>query len=158
MPQKYYLSRKACLGIINRCKKRGKELPAELEEILAKQGGGRAYENHSADCRFKRLDKISNTIGANLGEGGNNQPLVINDYGGYRMCMTKDKTNTLRAKSDPAPCTLQVRSGCEGGGKGALVAKDMSATLNTGNTQYLIDKIVRKLTPTECARLQGFPD
>lgn len=74
------------------------------------------------------------------------------------MCMTKDKTNTLRAKSDSAPCTLQVRSGCEGGGKGALVAKDMSATLNTGNTQYLIDKIVRKLTPTECARLQGFPD
>ena len=35
------------------------------------------------------------------------------------------------------PKTLQVRCGCEGGGKGALVQDDMSATLSTSQTQTL---------------------
>ena len=33
------------------------------------------------------------------------------------------------------PKTLQVRCGCEGGGKGALIQDDMSATLSTSQTQ-----------------------
>ena len=33
-PQKYYLSAKACQGILNRAKKRGKELPTMLREAL----------------------------------------------------------------------------------------------------------------------------
>lgn len=35
------------------------------------------------------------------------------------------------------PYTLKIRSGCEGGGKGALIQKDKSATLATNNDQYL---------------------
>ena len=55
--------------------------------------------------------------------------------------------------------TLKIRSGKAGGGKGALVQEDMSATLATGNDQTLFDNgMVRKLTPKECERLQGFPD
>ena len=38
---------------------------------------------------------------------------------------------------EPIPYTLKIRSGCEGGGKGALVQNDMSATLATNNDQYL---------------------
>lgn len=34
---KYYLSAKACQGILNRAKKRGKELPKLLEETLIRQ-------------------------------------------------------------------------------------------------------------------------
>lgn len=105
------------------------------------------------------------------------------------------------------PYTLKIRSGCEGGGKGALVQTNKSATIKTCNDQYLFQPvyslqsphgtankkqngagvcenvsytltardnhavaccstneegkaqyIVRRLTPTECARLQGFPD
>lgn len=60
-------------------------------------------------------------------------------------------------------CTLIVRCGCEGGGKGALVSDELSLTLSTSNMQTLFDyaggeMVVRKLTPTECERLQGFPD
>ena len=33
-PEKYYLSAKACQGILNRAKRRGKQLPAMLEEAL----------------------------------------------------------------------------------------------------------------------------
>lgn len=49
------------------------------------------------------------------------------------------------------------------GGKGALVSDEVSLTLSTTNTQTLITDeggtmIVRRLTPLECERLQGFPD
>lgn len=39
------------------------------------------------------------------------------------------------------PYTLKIRSGCEGGGKGALIQEDMSATLATNNDQYLFQPI-----------------
>ena len=39
------------------------------------------------------------------------------------------------------PYTLKIRSGCEGGGKGALVQEDKSATLATNNDQYLFQPI-----------------
>ena len=65
------------------------------------------------------------------------------------------------------PYTLKIRGGCAvGGGKGALIQKDKSATLACGNDQTLfvptqtesgeVIYLVRKLTPTECASLQGF--
>ena len=75
------------------------------------------------------------------------------------------------------PYTLKIRSGCEGGGKGTLIQTDKSATLAVTQDQTLfqpvaygicsyasnsmksgIRYIVRRLTPTECARLQGMPD
>ena len=37
VPQKYYLSAKACAGILRRAEKRGKELPAELKAALVRQ-------------------------------------------------------------------------------------------------------------------------
>ena len=39
------------------------------------------------------------------------------------------------------PYTLKIRSGCEGGDKGALVQEDLSATLATNNDQYLFQPI-----------------
>lgn len=86
-------------------------------------------------------------------------------------------TLTSHAKKDPPliypvdeseemkPVTLQIRGGKPGGGKGALIQRDMSATLSTHNTQTPITGghekrglTVRRLTPRECERLQGFPD
>lgn len=87
-------------------------------------------------------------------------------------------TLTSHAKKDPPliypaedstgedePVTSQIHGGKPGGGKGALIQRDMSATLSTHNTQMPItgdhekrDLTVRRLTPRECERLQGFPD
>ena len=39
------------------------------------------------------------------------------------------------------PYTLKIRSGCEGGGKGALIQTDKSATLSTLNDQYLFQPV-----------------
>ena len=41
--RKYYLSRKACLGILRRARERGKPLPSELEEALKAQAGLTVY-------------------------------------------------------------------------------------------------------------------
>jgi hypothetical protein len=37
LPQRFYLSPKACKGILNRAEKRGKKLPPMLKEALEKQ-------------------------------------------------------------------------------------------------------------------------
>lgn len=67
------------------------------------------------------------------------------DQGGIRMDVSLDKTGTLRAQANHPPCvleedvpkTLKIRSGCEGGGKGALIQENISATLATNNDQTL---------------------
>lgn len=45
-------------------------------------------------------------------------------------------------RAGEVPYTLKIRSGSEGGGKGALVQKDKSATLATNNDQYLFQPII----------------
>ena len=42
-PRKYYLSRKACLGILRRARERGKPLPPQLEAALKAQAGLTAF-------------------------------------------------------------------------------------------------------------------
>ena len=56
--------------------------------------------------------------------------------------------------------TYTKPDGTEGtAGKGALVSEDVAFTMATTQDQTLIDGyVVRRLTPTECERLQGFPD
>lgn len=56
--------------------------------------------------------------------------------------------------------TLKERAGKPGGGKGALVGEDCAFTMLAGSGQALVpdEWTVRRLTPLECERLQGFPD
>ena len=72
------------------------------------------YENHGQDTRFTGPVDIAPTIMSTYGTGGNNQPFVVE-----------------------TPKTLKIRCGCEGGGKGALVQDDKSATLSCNNDQTL---------------------
>jgi DNA (cytosine-5)-methyltransferase 1 len=54
---------------------------------------------------------------------------------------------------------MRMREGKPGGGKGPLISEDKSLTIATYNDQTLLNKgVVRRLTPVECERLQGFPD
>ena len=75
---------------------------------------GLVFENHGQDSRYKGPLDVSQTVLSTFGTGGNNQPFVIN-----------------------APKTLKIRSGCEGGGKGALIQENKSATLGCNNDQTL---------------------
>jgi DNA (cytosine-5)-methyltransferase 1 len=54
---------------------------------------------------------------------------------------------------------FKVRGGCAGGGKGYLGSEEKAFTISTTQDQQLFaDMRVRRLTPIECERLQGFPD
>ena len=108
--------------------------------------------------------------------GGGTETLVLEPIGAdfYNQALTGGVTMTLAAARPDhhhLPCalipyTLKIRSGCEGGGKGALIQEDKSATLSCNNDQTLfvptqtengeVIYLARKLTPTECASLQGF--
>ena len=48
VPEKYFLSQKACLGILRRASVRGKELPAVLKKALERQAGGLTLEVESS--------------------------------------------------------------------------------------------------------------
>ncbi len=76
------------------------------------------FENHSQDSRYTGPLDVSQTILSTFGMGGNNQPFVV---------------QTQK--------TMKIRCGCEGGGKGALVQDDLSATLSTNNDQTLFQPI-----------------
>ncbi|MBR3298920.1 MAG: DNA cytosine methyltransferase [Clostridia bacterium] len=66
-----------------------------------------AIENYPIDSRAKLSEDNSvQTLTSRMGTGGNNVPLV-----------------------------MKIRCGCEGGGKGALIQKDKSATLGCNNDQ-----------------------
>lgn len=86
VPEKYYLSAKACRGILTRASRRGKKLQELLETALLEMiewwasGGGQAY-------------------------------------------------------------TLKIRSGCAGGGKGALVQTEKTGTLSTLQDQTLFQPV-----------------
>ncbi|WP_368488129.1 DNA cytosine methyltransferase [Clostridium sp. BJN0013] len=73
------------------------------------------FDNHGRDTRFTGPIDVAPTISATYGTGGNNQPFVVGD----------------------TPKTLKIRSGCEGGGKGALIQNNKSATLSCNNDQTL---------------------
>ena len=74
------------------------------------------YENHSQDTRYTGPVDVSPTVSSTYGMGGNNQPFVVE-----------------------TPKTLKIRSGCDGGGKGALIQEDKSATLSCNNDQTLFE-------------------
>lgn len=105
----------------------------------------RIIENHPNDSRVKfREDDTFQTLSGRMGTGGGNVPMVLqesmitdnkdsdvvclNDQGGNCMSVTENMTNGLRAQEH---------------GHQPCVAE---------NT------VVRRLTPLECKRLQGYPD
>jgi DNA (cytosine-5)-methyltransferase 1 len=90
------------------------------------------YETHPMDSRVKEMGETCQTVSARWGTGGGNVPIAT---------------------------AFKVRCGCEGGGKGYLGNSDTAFTLSTTQDQSLFtDMRVRRLTPIECERLQGFPD
>ena len=59
--------------------------------------------------------------------------------------------------------SFQERAGCPGGGKGILIQNERTGALSTLNNQSVLafnttSQTVRRLTPLEYERLQGYPD
>lgn len=87
-------------------------------------------EHHPTDSRIGiEEDNAIQTLTSRMGTGGNNVPLIMTPAGPL------------------TPKTLKIRSGCEGGGKGALIQDDKSATLGTSNDQTVFVPFVKGARP-----------
>jgi len=100
-------------GISSRLGRKGTEgISSTLRADMGDNQVAVVIENHPADSRVKICeDGVVQTLSERMGTGGGNVPLLCE------------------------PKTLKIRSGCEGGGKGALVQDNLSATLSTSNDQ-----------------------
>ena len=99
-----------------------------------------AIENHPADSRVKICeDEIFQTLSSRMGTGGGNVPMVIENkisgFDTYNISLTNEMDKTL-----------QSQGGGSGVNEGCVLKEDD------------MDSIVRRLTPLECERLQGYPD
>lgn len=125
--------------------------------------------------------EIAPTLNAHFGDkmGLENQHIA---GGGACLSLAKCLTTGVGQRYDPETETLipthggvfdvahafKVRGGCDGGGKGYLGSDELAFTISTHQDQQILPAIkpnpvatqsaVRRLTPRECERLQGFPD
>lgn len=87
------------------------------------------FESHRQDARYTQQGDTSPTCTAHCGTGGNNMPLVAEKY-------APDIAHALRATSS---CSFREDA-------------------ETFVAEKRLRWIIRRMTPTECERLQGFPD
>ncbi len=118
------------------------------------------FENHGVDARYTGPHKVAPTLSARAGTGGNNLPLVGFELYQRQRC---DRFSPGAAASTQS--TRQHKEAAD------LVYQETVGTLTNcdykgPNAQYVAqDKLIvegplliRRLTPLECERLQGFPD
>ncbi len=97
----------------------------------------KVYETHPADSRVKEMGETCQTVTSRWGTGGGNVPLVHQTYG-FEPGIAKREGNPNRFSLEVSP-TLRAQMG-----------DNQVAVANIN--------VVRRLTPIECERLQGFPD
>ena len=97
------------------------------------------FESHSQDARYTQQGDTSPACTAQWGTGGNNMPLVAEKHGFQ---------NTGIGWWNQSETGATLRTPCGGDSTKANVIAE----------KRRLRWIVRRLTPTECERLQGFPD
>ena len=127
------------------------------------------FENHGIDARYTGPKNVAPTMSARYGTGGNNAPLVAQDgtplttpnsvFSRQRVDVFEINevvsTESARQHKDATDLIYQETTG-------ALTSSDRKGP----NSQYVSqDKcvvgpqyLIRRLTPLECERLQGYPD
>lgn len=175
VPQKYYLSARACQGILTRASRRGKPLPDILRQALLDViGGGKSYTlKIRSGCEGGGKGALVQTEKSatlsTLQDQTVFQPVVYdargNGDGKIVPTITGDHENRItdytaiaierqtfneqsfsHYKESDKCSTLKAKAGNIGNGSECLIA------------EKAIRWIVRRLTPVECERLQGFPD
>lgn len=133
------------------------------------------FENHSQDSRYKGPLKETQTLASNLGQGGNNQPFVVYD-------IRQTSENTKNERHNIYECDVSRTIDTSGNTPtrnqgGVAIVEDIytmsknshftKADKNISSSLVATDykdpplvnqRLIRRLTPKECGRLQGFPD
>ncbi|EMO3472421.1 DNA cytosine methyltransferase [Pseudomonas aeruginosa] len=151
------------------CKDYGADA-GEVAPTLRAMGHGDSHANAGGQVAIaypllevgKRTGRSTADPRAGLGVGAENDPMfTLQASAQHGVCVTGDITHTLKAEGFDASE--------DGTGRGQPIVADVAPTLRSGNfrshsnpaTQadsLVIASAVRRLTPRECERLQGFPD
>ena len=134
------------------------------------------YENHGVDARIRESSEISPTVTARFGTGGGNTPLVQEpnevycivgniidrqpENGGNGCGYQENLAYTITTCDRHAVYARQrvdeFRNDDIASTQSARQAKDATDLVVEPDRQYA--QLIRRLTPLECERLQGFPD
>lgn len=141
--QKYYLSAKACQGILNRAERRGKELPEELRIALERQAHSAFKKGQENPGGGKGILIQNEHVGA-LSTVNNQSVLCLNNHGSYDVLpfdttqITSpingnkpkfgDPCHPLASTAHPPTIVFEPRSQ---DGVPRISDKDISPTLNT---------------------------
>lgn len=124
---------------------------------LVLEGKDRIYNSHLSYGVVKE-ETVCKTLNAQM-DNQTDMPLVLSENGSDRtVCV--GITPPLKTTT-PCYCLAENTIGREpkNGGNGLGVSEDLGFTLNaTGVHGVMQCSHVRRLTPVECERLQGFPD
>ena len=139
------------------------------------------FESHGMDARYRQIGSVAPAMSARYGTGGNNVPLVGEqvfcitgnaidrepENGGNGIGYQENVSYTLTGFDRHAVCSVSEVVGalCKGDEKGAgsqyveqgKCVVDLYTCEPAGDTDLPI-LLIRRLTPLECERLQGFPD
>ena len=134
------------------------------------------YENHGVDARIRESGEVSPTVTARYGTGGGNTPLVQEDddvycivgniidrqpeNGGNGCGYQENLAYTITTVDRHAVYVRQrvdeFKNDDIASTQSARQAKDATDLVVEPDRQYA--QLIRRLTPLECERLQGFPD
>ncbi len=136
------------------------------------------FENHGIDARYTGPHDVAPTMSARYGTGGNNVPLVTQEEpvfcitgniinrkpenGGNGMGYNEDVAFTLTATDHHAVFSRQrvdvFTEDDVASTESARQHKDATDLVYQGTNTEDTPRLIRRLTPLECERLQGFPD
>lgn len=149
------------------------------QPLVLRPTGPKVYENHCIDGRYTGPHDVAPTMSARYGTGGNNIPLVQQEEviciagnaidrqpqnGGNGFGWQQNISYTLTATDKHAvikPYQETVGALCRGDEKGIgnqYVSQDKCIIAGEITEEYSATNLVRRLTPLECERLQGYPD
>ena len=155
---------------------RVKDMGAVCQTVTSRWGTGggnvpivqTVYESHAQDARYNELPKVCSTVSATYGMGGGNVPLVH----AYSLREDAKANNFSATPLHVTPALQALRPSVQSHHAqtfivdrqtvGTLCARDYKGVGNQyvaeGKCIVQGDMAVRRLTPVECERLQGFPD
>ena len=117
--------------------------------------------SHACDV-IRDCGGIAPSLQARMGTGGNQVPLTyqMQGFGDYREgnVASSCKQRDFKGSTDLV-CAVDCRNGTENPNiNGTLQAKESGGSSLNLNNVFRVNMAVRRLTPLECERLQGFPD
>lgn len=117
--------------------------------------------SHANDV-IRECGEVALSLQARMGTGGNQVPLTY-AFQSSSALSESDVASTQSARQYKSPtdlvCAVDCRNFTENGNvNGTLQAKESGGSSLNLNNVCRQSNVVRRLTPLECTRLQGFPD